>query len=255
MTAERKHLITACASVIALAACGGVDDPDGDGPPVTSPVSDMSQGNNAIADADMAQDMPERDWREEGLPYADEVILFSPGVGAGYGSSKMPEVVLGPPVGKGTGAGSFDVVSLGSGGEIILSVGDGFIVDGDGDDFVVYENPFWAAKDPLQVFEELGEVSVSEDGEEWFAFPCDLEPEPEAQWHGCAGWSPTLVFDPFAHMNLDVEVTGWDAFDLATVGLERAKFIKIRDLSDPEDAVAPSAGFDLDAVGVIHHEE
>ena len=64
-----------------------------------------------------------------------------------------------------------------------------------------------------------------------------------------------MVFDPFAHMNLDVEVTGGDAFDLATVGLERAKFVKIRDLSDPEDAVAPSAGFDLDAVGVIHHEE
>ena len=99
---------------------------------------------------------------------------------------------------------------------------------------------------------ELGEVSVSEDGEEWFTFPCMLEPEPQAQWHGCAGWTPTLVYDPFEHPQLDQEVTGGDAFDLSVVGLERAKYVKIRDLST--EGLAPSAGFDFDAIGVIHIE-
>ncbi|MEC9398605.1 MAG: cell surface protein [Myxococcota bacterium] len=231
-----------------VSACGFEDAPE-------DPVEDHRMNNE---DSDLGQkeeDMEdpepvEKDWREEGLPYLDEIVSFEPGEGAGFGQENMPEVALGPPVGKGTGAGSFDVVSLGVGGEIILSVGDGFIVDGEGDDFIVYENPFWASKDPLQVFAELGEVSVSEDGEEWHVFPCSLEPEPEAQWHGCAGWTPTLVFDPFEHPQLDQEVTGGDAFDLSVVGLERAKYVKVRDLST--EGFAPSAGFDFDAVGVIH---
>lgn len=242
----RKTEILCLLLASSLTACGFEDEPEN---PEGADDSELQQEEMEEVEE---PEVVERDWREEGLPYADEVISFEPGAGAGYGQEKMPEVALGPPVGKGTGAGSFDVVSLGVGGEIILSVGDGFIVDGQGDDFIVYENPFWASKDPLQVFAELGEVSVSEDGEEWFTFPCMLEPEPQAQWHGCAGWTPTLVYDPFEHPQLDQEVTGGDAFDLSVVGLERAKYVKIRDLST--EGLAPSAGFDFDAIGVIHAE-
>jgi hypothetical protein len=49
---------------------------------------------------------------------------------------------------------------------------------------------------------------------------------------------------------LDAEVSGGDAFDLADVGLASARFVRVRDVS--RAGAAPSAGFDLDAVGVVH---
>ena len=41
-----------------------------------------------------------------------------------------------------------------------------------------------------------------------------------------------------------------DAFDLAEVGLAEARWVRIRDLGTGGEA--PSAGFDLDAVGAVH---
>jgi hypothetical protein len=46
-------------------------------------------------------------------------------------------------------------------------------------------------------------------------------------------------------------VSGGDAFDLATVGLRRARFVRIRDLQT-HGPTAPAAGFDLDAIAVLH---
>ncbi len=103
-------------------------------------------------------------------PYASSVESFSPGGGAGFNRDKLPGLVLGPPQGAGTGQGSLDVLSLGSGGEIVLGFGARSIVDGPGADLLVFENPFWPDGNARDVFAELGEVSVSEDGETWHAF-------------------------------------------------------------------------------------
>ncbi|MEO1338440.1 MAG: cell surface protein, partial [Myxococcota bacterium] len=99
------------------------------------------------------------DESEPSLPYATEVVSFEPGPGAGFGQAGLPEVVLGPPMGLGVGAGSIDVLSLGVGGSIVL----GFaapIIDGPGPDFVVFENPFFIGGASDALFAELGRVSV-----------------------------------------------------------------------------------------------
>jgi hypothetical protein len=186
-------------------------------------------------------------------PYAESVESFEPGDAAGYNEAKLPNIVLGPPQGKGNSAGSLDVLSLGVYGEIVLGFGDQVIVDGPGADLIVFENPFWPSGDRSLVFAELGEVAVSEDGETWHTFPCDPSGEVDARFPGCAGFTPTLEYDAATLIPLDPERTGGDAFDLADLSVERARFVKIRDLATLEGA-APSAGFDLDAVGLVHVE-
>jgi hypothetical protein len=183
--------------------------------------------------------------------YGSGVESFTPGTSAGYNQDKMPGIVLGPPVGKGNEAGSLDVVSLGAGGEIVLAFGDYGIVDGPGPDLVVFENAFWPGGDKSMVFAELSEVSVSEDGETWHTFPCDTLGDGDGNFPGCAGVTPTLVYDADELIPLDPALSGGDAFDLADLGVRRARFVKIHDL----ETLSPggtTTGFDLDAVGVIH---
>ncbi len=189
----------------------------------------------------------------ESLPYARSVESFTPGEGAGFGQSLLPDVALGPPHGKGNTAGSLDVVSLGAGGEIVLGFGERTITDEAGPDFIVFENAFWPGGDTAEVYAELGEVSVSEDGETWLAFECDSAGDGAGAFPGCAGVTPTLAFDPLAVVPLDPEVTGGDGFDLADLGLAAASYVRIRDLETLESA-GNSAGFDLDAVGLTHQE-
>lgn len=184
-------------------------------------------------------------------PYAESVESFTPGEAAGYNQTKLPDIVLGPPRGKGPSAGSLDVVSLGADGEIVLGFGDRVIVDGEGPDLVVFENPFWPNGDATKAFVELGEVSVSEDGEGWEAFPCDTTGDGQGRFAGCAGVTPTLEYDALELVPLDPAQTGGDAFDLADLGVERARFVKIRDLRTLEPA-GTSGGFDLDAIGVVN---
>jgi hypothetical protein len=186
------------------------------------------------------------------LPYARGIVSFEPGEEAGFGEDDLPGVVLGPPDGRGELSGSLDVLSLGKGGNIVLGFVGLAIVDGEGPDLVVFENAFWPSGDPTLVFAEPGEVSVSEDGTEWHAFPCDAEGDGMGRFEGCAGWTPASEYDPNATVPLDPGVTGGDAFDLADVGVARARFVRITDVSNA--GAEPSAGFDLDAVGIVNVE-
>lgn len=177
-------------------------------------------------------------------PFADLVVSFEPGDGAGFGADLFPDVVLGAPTGAGD-AGSLDVLSLGRTGEIILSFDDIGIVDGEGPDLLVFENPFTG-------WPETGHVAVSEDGETWHEWDCD--PLDEAGgFPGCAGvglvWThPDNDIDP-----TDPETAGGDAFDLAELGVERALFVRIRD-SGANTYDGTSGGFDLDAIAVVNGE-
>jgi hypothetical protein len=180
--------------------------------------------------------------------YVSEIVRFDPGAEAGFGADKLPQVVLGPPKGKGVTSGSLDVLSLGKGGSIELGFG-GVIHDGDGPDFVVFENAFWPGGEPAAVFAELGEVSVSSDGSDWRAFPCDSSGDGNGNFAGCAGFTPTLEYDAGAGLPLDPTLSGGDVFDLAELGLASVRFVRVTDVSYA--GVAPSAGFDLDAVGVV----
>lgn len=183
------------------------------------------------------------------FPYAAGVVNFEPGEGAGYGADGMPDNVLGAPNGAGVGQGATQgVVSLGVGGEIVLELAEP-VVDGPGPDLVIFENPFWVMNDPDQVWAEFGEVAVSSDGESWKVFECDPSFEDQSTWRGCAGWNPVVKYSDDLEP-LDPDRTGGDPFDIADVGADDVRFVRIRDLA--KSGLGPSAGFDLDAVGGIY---
>jgi hypothetical protein len=228
----RRRFTLACALLVLGVACG---DQSRDG------TSDG--GGSHDADAGDAS----------ALPYAREVVSFEPGKHAGFGEDDLPEVVLGPPQGGGVERGSLDVLSLGQGGEIVLGFGERAIGDGKGADFVVFENAFWPGGDESAVYADPGEVSVSDDGETWKTFSCDAGGDGMGHYAGCAGWSPTLEYDAFEVVPLDPKRTGGDAFDLAEVGLKRARYVRIHDLATKAEGNA--AGFDLDAVGIVHEAD
>ena len=143
-------------------------------------------------------------------------------------------------------AGSLDVLSLGREGEIILELTDIGIVDGPGPDLIVFENPFTG-------WYETGVVGVSEDGASWSEWDCEAD-NPDDGFPGCAGvglvWThPDNDIDP-----TDPETAGGDAFDLADLGLERARFVRVRD-SGFNSYAGTSGGFDLDAIAVANGEE
>jgi len=172
-------------------------------------------------------------------PFADAVIAYQPGEGAGFGQDEYPAVVLGPPFGGGENAGGLDVLSLGENGRIDLALEDWIAVDGEGPDIIIFENPFTGWVEP-------GIVSASLDGETWVTWPCDTT-DAENNYPGCAGISPVLSNPDNCIDATDPTVAGGDAYDLADIGLESAAFIRIRDAG-----VSGPGGFDLDAVSVIN---
>ena len=206
-------------------------------------MTDDAGSNDAIqadSDLDLAR-----------LPFATEVVDFQPGPGSGFGLSGLPDVVLGPPRGGGEFAGSHHVLSLGRGGQITLGFSPRACVNGPGADLVVFENPFRIPGDAAETFQELGEVSVSEDGNVWVHFTCSPNLPGEAQ-PGCAGWSPVLINGLEESTPLDPERSGGESFDLEELGLERIRYLRIRDLSEAGET--PTAGFDLDSVGLVNFE-
>jgi hypothetical protein len=103
-----------------------------------------------------------------GDPWLERVRRFEPGTQAGFGADRLPHVVRGAPEGLGMNAGSTDVVSLGNDGRIVVSFDDNAVVDGEGDDLVIYENAFLSG---TLLFAELAYVEVSADRRTWHAFP------------------------------------------------------------------------------------
>lgn len=187
--------------------------------------------------------------------FVTNVVSFLPGECAGFGIPEMPDIVKGPPVGAGDGKGSFDVVSLGLGGEIVVSVEPNAIVDGPGPDFIVFENSFWASGNPNQPAADPGEVSVSDDGATWKTFACSV-PDSGTDYGACAGWHPVYSAPNNGISPFDVAKAGGEAYDLSSVGLAKAKFVRIRDRSTTTCAgIVPkpnNAGFDLDAIAVVN---
>jgi hypothetical protein len=233
-------MLTRLAPALALAALGvatGCGDPGG-----LSPVDLGEPGDPVACDASAPATRT-----------ASCVLSVAYGPGAGFGQDRFPDVVFGPPQGGGPRKGGTDVLSLGAGGHIALGFGGGVIVDGPGPDFIVFENAFdiptkaHPEGDPAKPFAELGVVAVSDDGETWRSFACAGGAYP---FTGCAGWhavdsSPDDGISPF-----DPAVAGGDAFDLATIGLAHARFVRVTDRDGRGSG--GMAGFDLDAVAVVN---
>lgn len=237
----------------ALAACG--DDAASTGPTPGSPGSDAG-GSVASPDGTTPSDAGADASEAGGLPadrFVTKVVSFTPGTCAGFGASDMPGIVLGPPSGAGAQQGSLDVVSLGIGGEIVLSFEPNVIVDGPGADFIVFENAFYAAGNPDSPAADPGEVSVSDDGETWKTYPCPANAE--APYGECAGWHPVYSAPGNGVSPVDPKTAGGEAYDLAELALKTAHFVRIRDRSSLTCEGQPkpvNLGFDLDAIAIVN---
>lgn len=189
--------------------------------------------------------------QERSYATPDAVGFFKTGEGGGRGSEYMPGNVLGlPDTAAREGVATIDpkqILSLGLEGEIVLRFDGVQIIDGPGQDFTVFENAFayrLGGKDKL--YAEPGEVGVSRDGVEYVDFPYD-----PTTLQGCAGVTPTNGDQP----PYDPSLSGGDGFDLAEIGVDSVRFIRIRDVTRivKEDEDHPFYdvtlnGFDLDAV-------
>ncbi|OEU82956.1 MAG: hypothetical protein BA865_01380 [Desulfobacterales bacterium S5133MH4] len=152
-------------------------------------------------------------------------------------------------VGKAEGA-SFDIVSLGRGGQITMTF-DPPIDNGEGWDFAVFENSF------SDTFLELAYAEVSSDGEHFVRFDNDSLTQEPVSAYGAV--DPTNI-DGLAGKYKQAYGT---PFDLEDVGLDYATHVRLIDIVgdrtsldtsgdaiyDPYPTVG-SAGFDLDAIGV-----
>lgn len=169
-----------------------------------------------------------------------------------------------------TGKSDNGVVSLGDSGIAVLTF-SGVIYNGEGPDFVVFENGFVNPANPEEAFLELAFVEVSSDGVNYVRFPASSQTDtpqiPVAgvymnarKLHNLAGkykagygtpfdleelkGIPELDIDNITHVRLvDVigSVTGNGSID------KDGHFV-----NDPYPTAIPSGGFDLDAVGVLH---
>ncbi len=219
--------------------------------------------------------------------FPDRVLSFTPGPNAGFGSGFFPGNVLGPPNGNANPqTPTFtqqDLLSLGTGGQIILEFTSSEITDGPGPDFVIFENPVQPAHDPSQSFVDSATVAVSSDGTNWKTFPFNIVSTDQEQlvykanYTGLAGVRPSLSSPSNGLSPFKPAEGGGDPFDLSTVGLLSARFIRITDtgtttvgptidpdgqiINDYGNLIDPnplqpgsgiSAGFDLDAIAAIH---
>lgn len=172
----------------------------------------------------------------------DTVKQFTPGTmqNNGQGPAFFPQNIFGEPA-----ADRSDTVpvtdprmicSIGLGGEIVVGFRDRVIVDGPGADLTIYENAFRYSG--TRIYAEPAIVSVSSDGVTWTTFPWD-----SLSLQGCAGKTPLVG----------------DSFDLADIGMDSIRWIKITDVTliilnnTAHPYYDPTlTGFDLDAVVSYH---
>lgn len=130
--------------------------------------------------------------------------------------------------GGGLTQGSTDTFSLGYGADdahVVLGWHGAAVLDGEGFDLIVFENPFEVASGGR--FMDPTVVEVSPDGVRWVAFPHGYDGgavNDPASWWGLAGLEPVQVHDDDHPVPYDADDAGGDRFDLADL--------------DPSDPVA-----------------
>lgn len=168
---------------------------------------------------------------------ADSVLSFQPGTiqTNGQGAVFFPRNVLRGPTAVGTetvpDTDPREICSIGLGGSITIGFAGRVVTDGPGADLVIVENAFRYGNG--RIYAEPARVEVSRDGVAWTLFPFD-----SATLVGCAGRTP-----------------GGDVFDLADVGVDSVRWVRITDVTDivrnnPRHAFFDPTltGFDLDVV-------
>lgn len=166
-------------------------------------------------------------------------------------------------------AGDGQVLSLGDGGAATLSF-DNPIFDGDGIDFVVFENGF------SDTFLELAFVEVSSDGLHFFRFPAVSNSDTITQIGTFGAVNPVHLYNLAGKYRANYGV-GFDLSELlpladSTLDLNAVRFVRVIDvvgalegaqvsrdsrghkINDPYPTPFATGGFDLDAVGVFNSQ-
>ncbi|MBQ6268602.1 MAG: T9SS type A sorting domain-containing protein [Bacteroidetes bacterium] len=190
--------------------------------------------------------------------FIDTVYSVNWGSSQNFGRSEkyFPMNIFGPPSSTATkyvpAATEDEVCSLGKGGEIIVGCKNHYIVNGEGVDFIIFENVLVNTAN-TKVFVEPAIISVSQDGENFVEFPFNSN-----TFEGLAGLNWTNGgADPF-----DYSVSGGDGFDLSILGLDTISYIKIKDTALIASTLDKShryyspigmlSGFDLDAISIVY---
>ena len=181
---------------------------------------------------------------------------------ASYGADSL---ALGMP------GGTYDIVSLGDGGNAVLTFASP-IYNVPGPDFAVFENGFANAVNPDTWALELGFVEVSSDGENFFRFPAVTYVQTDEQLGNAGSIVPAQLhnfaskYGAFYGTPFDLD----EVEDNELLDKNRVTHVRIVDVvgnidpeyatkdseghivNDPWPTAFASSGFDLDAVGVIH---
>lgn len=193
--------------------------------------SGSSKAPPAIAEKDPAVEIvlsPSKSRREEFVtgqgqrvqmnvehdPWADAVVSFTSGKPAATRSTD-PQACLGKPDYKGIddAADEKTYLSLGYAGEVVLEFRDNVLIDGPGDDLVVFE---------IGPAVEATSLEISEDGKHWIPVG------------GVKGGKASVDIGPF-------------------VGPDRRfRFVKVIDARGPESKNSEWKGADIDAVGALN---
>ncbi len=163
--------------------------------------------------------------------FAVRAFDFKPGADAftdGLNSAKKPRLDLtyGRPEGRGANVQSLDVLALGRGGSITLTLGAAAKQG-----VIVYGNPFYLSGTSTLAQNKPANVEVSADGKHWTTL-------------GQAGFKPV-----FANSENKIasksEAAGGDRFDFAAAGYKgKARYVRITDAN----LATTGDGFALDAV-------
>lgn len=232
--------VDACSLIPCVAPDGPATDADADVASRPGDAGDPDRDASHDAAVDGASSYDGGACGGPGARFATSVVDHAFGTGQNFNQKTgFPQAIFGPPA----AGDASSVVSLGNGGWVIVAFDGNAIVDGPGPDFIVFENP-------LPNFKELATVAVSEDGATWFEFPCDA-PRGAVDYGTCAGVNVVNSSPKNGISPLDPAVAGGDAFDLALLGVPRARFVRITDRVDLD---GPDGVFDLDAVAIVNAE-
>lgn len=171
------------------------------------------------------------------------------------------------------GKADSDVISLGDGGEAIYYL-ENPIINGQGYDFAIFENGFMSPEDSALAYLELATVSVSNDGIVYTSFDAICNNDTLFQIPGFGEYMNATKIHHLAGKYKHDYGTPFDLSDLDTssgIKLNAIHFVKVKDvigtihpsfctrdkngrkINDPYPTPFPSGGFDLDALGIMHH--
>ncbi len=166
---------------------------------------------------------------------------------------------------------NFGTVSLGDGGTATLTFANA-VINGQGPDFVVFENAFPNPANPKEAFMELAFVEVSSDGINFVRFPASSNTTTSQQTAPFAYLDASLIHN-LAGKYIYPYGTPFDLDDLkdsTTIDINYITHIRLVDvigtidpalgskdiqnniINDPYPTAFASGGFDLNGVGLIH---